>query len=78
MMKIKIKLGDTVRVGTDSPAYGWGNVTQQCIGKVTSIFAKGEKCKVDFPSQRVWDALVSQLIIISDEEERSTVNTEDE
>ena len=77
-MTKSIQVGDSVKVkaSVDCPSYGWGNVTPQCIGKVTRIDI--QDIVVNFPRQNFWYVKPDELEILNTDEEFSTVNTRDE
>ncbi len=50
-----------VKTGLAEPKHGWGSVKPQSVGKVTAMIEDGVKCKVDFPEQGGWTAVVAEL-----------------
>ena len=78
-MTKSIQVGDSVKVkaSVDYPSFGWGNVTPQCIGKVTRIGI--QDIVVNFPRQNFWYVKHDELEVINTgAEDYSTVNTRDE
>ncbi|WP_404303542.1 hypothetical protein [Paenibacillus sp. DP01] len=69
LAKLTIEVGSTVRLTIkdgEKPAYGWGGVSNGAIGKVTCI--NGNSARVEFPAQSRWDALLSELTLVTDGE----------
>ncbi|TRY57036.1 hypothetical protein DNTS_023940 [Danionella cerebrum] len=64
--KFGIKVGDNVRVkpSVDTPTHKWGSVTHQSIGVVKKIL--DELMTVDFPEQKNWTGLVSEMESVVD------------
>ncbi|XP_056115926.1 uncharacterized protein ftr97 isoform X3 [Rhinichthys klamathensis goyatoka] len=60
-----IKIGDKVRVKPSvvTPTHKWGAVTHKSIGVVKKI--QGESLTVDFPEQKNWTGLVSEMEIVA-------------
>ncbi|XDV42172.1 hypothetical protein PO909_010885 [Leuciscus waleckii] len=60
-----IKIGDTVRVKPSvvTPTHKWGAVTHKSIGVVKKI--QGESLTVDFPEQKNWTGIVSEMEIVA-------------
>ena len=58
-----IKVGDRVRVRPciTTPKYKWGSVNHAAVGLVTYISPNGRNINVDFPMQRNWAGLVSEM-----------------
>lgn len=69
----EFQVGDKVRVvlpdGQTEPSFGWGGVSPDDIGYIssnTSEYVKDTLCyRVDFPTQKYWLALVSELQHVS-------------
>lgn len=62
-----IEEGDTVRLSIEDgvvPRFGWGRVSNGSVGKV-SRFLFGGKIEVDFPEQKSWGAVISELELVS-------------
>lgn len=69
LAKLTIEVGSTVRLTIkdgEDPRYGWGAVRNSAIGTVANI--DGINAYVNFPEQRWWHALLSELTIVSDGE----------
>ncbi|XP_042633668.1 E3 ubiquitin/ISG15 ligase TRIM25 isoform X2 [Cyprinus carpio] len=60
-----IKIGDKVRVKPSvvTPTHKWGAVTHKSIGVVKKI--QGESLTVDFPEQKNWTGIVSEMEIVA-------------
>ncbi|XP_067273527.1 uncharacterized protein [Pseudorasbora parva] len=60
-----IKIGDKVRVKPSvvTPTHKWGAVTHKSIGVVKKI--QGESLTVDFPEQKNWTGMVSEMEIVA-------------
>ncbi|XP_016303539.1 tripartite motif-containing protein 65 isoform X4 [Sinocyclocheilus anshuiensis] len=60
-----IKIGDKVRVKPSvvSPTHKWGAVTHKSIGVVKKI--QGDSLTVDFPEQKNWTGIVSEMEIVA-------------
>lgn len=56
-------VGDFVKVKDKdvTPAYGWGDVDPDEVGQITTIYPASKKAYVDFPSQKNWAAVLSEL-----------------
>ena len=67
LVQREIKQGDCVRVksSVEQPRYKWGSVTHQSVGTVVGFNKRGNAI-VDFPEQSSWNALLSELDIVSD------------
>ncbi|XP_058617736.1 Fc receptor-like protein 5 isoform X1 [Onychostoma macrolepis] len=61
----KIKIGDKVYVKPSvvTPRYQWGSVTHKSIGVVKDI--QGETLIVDFPEQKNWKAVISEMELVT-------------
>ncbi|UMR33998.1 hypothetical protein MJ749_14975 [Paenibacillus polymyxa] len=69
LAKLTIEVGSTVRLTIkdgEKPVYGWGRVNNGAIGTVTNI--DGTSAYVNFPEQRWWHALLSELTLVTDGE----------
>ncbi|KAG1964490.1 tripartite motif-containing protein [Pimephales promelas] len=64
-LESNIKIGDKVRVKPSvvTPTHKWGAVTHKSIGVVKKI--QGESLTVDFPEQKNWTGLVSEMEIVA-------------
>eukprot|EP00931_Biecheleriopsis_adriatica_P048973 TRINITY_DN2830_c1_g1_i1.p1 TRINITY_DN2830_c1_g1~~TRINITY_DN2830_c1_g1_i1.p1 ORF type:complete len:825 (-),score=179.99 TRINITY_DN2830_c1_g1_i1:61-2535(-) len=71
-----ISEGDRVRVHPDveKPKYNWGKVKRGDVGTVISV--NGKDCKVDFPRQKKWSGLCSEMEKVTEEEEKETDKSE--
>ncbi|XP_036437812.1 E3 ubiquitin-protein ligase KEG-like isoform X2 [Colossoma macropomum] len=60
-----IRVGDRVRVkaSVSSPKHGWGDVSHKSVGVVTAL--EGESLTVEFPEQKSWKGLVSEMELTS-------------
>ncbi|XP_026089158.1 uncharacterized protein LOC113063157 isoform X2 [Carassius auratus] len=60
-----IKIGDQVRVKSSvvTPTHKWGAITHKSIGVVKKI--QGESLTVDFPEQKNWTGIISEMIVAS-------------
>ncbi|XP_016372138.1 tripartite motif-containing protein 5-like isoform X2 [Sinocyclocheilus rhinocerous] len=60
-----IKIGDKVRVKPSvvTPTHKWGAITHKSIGVVKKI--QGESLTVDFPEQKNWTGIVSEMEIVA-------------
>ncbi|XP_016150355.1 uncharacterized protein [Sinocyclocheilus grahami] len=60
-----IKIGDKVRVKPSvvTPTHKWGSITLKSIGVVKKI--QGESLTVDFPEQKNWTGIVSEMEIVA-------------
>ncbi|KAF4099525.1 uncharacterized protein ftr97 isoform X8 [Onychostoma macrolepis] len=60
-----IKIGDKVRVKPSvvTPTHKWGAVTHKSIGVVKKI--QGDSLTVDFPEQKNWTGIVSEMEIVA-------------
>ncbi|AHM66907.1 hypothetical protein PPSQR21_032680 [Paenibacillus polymyxa SQR-21] len=69
LAKLTIEVGSTVRLTIEegkTPRYKWGKVSNGAIGTVTNI--DGTSAYVNFPNQRWWHALLSELTLVTDGE----------
>ncbi|MMZ45519.1 hypothetical protein D1872_71200 [compost metagenome] len=69
LAKLTIEVGSTVRLTIkdgEKLEYGWGNASNGAIGTVTNI--DGTSAYVNFPEQRWWHALLSELTLVTDGE----------
>ncbi|KAK7150333.1 hypothetical protein R3I93_011552 [Phoxinus phoxinus] len=64
-LESNIKIGDKVRVKPSvvTPTHKWGAVTHKSIGVVKKI--QGESLTVDFPEQKNWTGIVSEMEIVA-------------
>ncbi|XP_059354670.1 E3 ubiquitin-protein ligase TRIM65-like isoform X2 [Carassius carassius] len=60
-----IKIGDQVRVKSSvvTPTHKWGAITHKSIGVVKKL--QGESLTVDFPEQKNWTGIISEMIVAS-------------
>lgn len=65
------KVGDKVRVITDNPYYGWGNVSKGDVGTIIAI--DGDVIRVNFPGQSRWNGRADEFELVKEEEVRFKV-----
>ncbi|CAM4693406.1 unnamed protein product [Leuciscus chuanchicus] len=53
----------SIRSSVKEPKHGWGSVTHNSIGVIKKI--KGESLTVDFPKQKEWTGLLSEMELVS-------------
>ncbi|XDV42167.1 hypothetical protein PO909_010885 [Leuciscus waleckii] len=53
----------SIRSSVKEPKHGWGSVTHNSIGVIKKI--KGESLTVDFPEQKEWTGLLSEMELVS-------------
>lgn len=65
------KVGDKVRVITDKPYFGWGNVSKGDVGTIIAI--DGDVIRVNFPRQSRWNGLADEFELVKEAEVRFKV-----
>ena len=63
--RFELRVGDRVRVkpSVTKPRYGWGSVSHESIGIITSI--NGRDCYVDFLEQSGWTGQLKEMVYVS-------------